>query len=276
MSATTTTTGTPGPAYLTKFPALQQLVSAVVQCLQQQKARVATVPGVFELEIRWGTWFAKGPERFRPGVPEAWVRRTLQRLESYTQWHTVHDWTFMIDYYYAIPHERWDQTGQPYIVRTTSQFVADQVRVRHMHKSKLQKFDFQFRPLHHMGLYTEGQDLRLVLNTEDPVPTEKIPLYTQTQQVRIKNRKSFWYQPTHAQKPLWSFDITQSWSGRTRSEAEQKQKTQAPQYEFELECLDTTAYMQPDTRRDEWFLALAMAQKVQDLTVGACVWDYKP
>jgi len=269
---------TEAPSYVHKFPAFQQLVPALVQCLEQQKAHQALpLPeGSFELEIRWGTWMVKGSERFRPGVPEAWMRRTLQRLESYLHWHTIRDWTFTADYYYAIPLERWDQSGQPYLVRTTSRFIQDQVQVTHVHKRKLQCLNFQCRPLHHMGLEREGQDLRVVLNYEDVVPTTKIPLYTATQQVRLKNRKSFLYQPSHASKPLWSFDVTQSWSGKTRSEAEQKQKTQTPQYEFEIECLDTAAYLQPESQRNEWALALAFAQKVQDLTIGACVWDYKP
>ena len=79
-----------------------------------------------------------------------------------------------------------------------------------------------------------GLDVRVSVNFEETISTSSvaanIPPRVQPKYVRIKNRKSFIYQPAHATTPLWSLDFTKSWSAATRSEAELKQKQQHTVY----------------------------------------------
>jgi hypothetical protein len=66
--------------------------------------------------------------------------------------------------------------------------------------------------------------------------------------VRIKQRRSFLYTPSSAQQPVWRFDFTLVWSGRTFGQAQQRQQLEEPDFELECEFLDPASYLslQPD------------------------------
>jgi hypothetical protein len=65
-------------------------------------------------------------------------------------------------------------------------------------------------------------------------------------------------------EPVWKFDVTRSWLGNTKSEAERKQKeNDSTNYEFELECLNPRVLMCSD-KHDSFYVMCSMLLKMSD------------
>lgn len=168
--------------------------------------------------------------------------------------------------------------------------------VTHMCKQLRDKQDFKYHSVSPSASWMQqlpsGLDVRVSLNLEETVPLNSVPSRVNVnppsasssattsnresylKYVRIKNRKSFVYQPDDAPHPIWSIDFTKSWSGATYTQAELRQKANETLYEIEVECLDPYAYMSA-APKDLWYLATSLMLKMRDFvgTSTPFYWD---
>ena len=181
-----------------------------------------------ELEARLGFW-KTDEKRFETGVDRIFMERALGMLTSFDAWSRVTPWSEMQDIYYkAINGEN---------LRTTILYHDQDKQVCKLHLTK-KVFD------RHTVLVegSDNPDIRISLSLEQEVNADMIPQIIQPDYVRIKQRKSFYYTPLGFPEPMWVFDMTLSWSGQTKAEAEKKQYSELPVYEIECECLSPSAY----------------------------------
>jgi hypothetical protein len=71
--------------------------------------------------------------------------------------------------------------------------------------------------------------------------------------VRIRQRKSFYYS-NQGNESVWVFDISLTWSGNTKEEAELSQRNDLPTYEIECECLSPTGYRVQNGQTGEYVM----------------------
>lgn len=279
------------PDYLLKYPQIQLAVPRVHSLLKQlppQGERPLFSDGQFELEARFGTIANDGRNTFQPGVTREFLEHCLQCVSLYEDWKAVKDWEQTHDYYYELPPHPEDLRGKGILVRTSVSFVKEggdeeaHIVTKHMCKHVRDKYDFRYvSGARFAGAHMPhpGMDIRVGLNFEETIPADSvatnIPPRVQPKFVRIKNRKSFIYQPAHSAVPLWSIDFTKSWSAATRSEAELKQKSGQTVYEIEVECLDPYMYMN-DPRRDQFYLATSLMLKMRDFIGSDSQFHWDP
>ena len=276
------------PDYVNKYPQIAPTIPRLHNMLKQLQIGPDRLQseGHFEVEARFGTINNDGKNSFQSGVPLEFFQQCLKQVESFDEWKKVTDKEQTHDYYYELPPHPEDLRGQGILVRTTTEFrtlkeptengCMSQMVTTHMCKQGRDKQDFRYLPNVITGFQSShpGLDVRVSLNFEEKVPVDSIPSRTQPKFVRIKDRKSFIYQPDHAKTPIWSIDFTESWNGNTRTEAEMKQKSGQTVYEIEVECLDPFTYM-TDSKRDVYYLATSLMLKMRDF-VGvdkAFHWD---
>jgi len=181
-----------------------------------------------ELEARLGHWNVED-RRFCPGVDRFFIERALNMLNSFDAWSRVTPWAEMQDFYYT------DKSGQN--MRTTVFYddQSKQIRQHHIIKKVMNRETVIVKG-------SENPDIRISLAVEQEVDESLVPEVVQPNYVRIKQRKSFFYTPLGFSEPIWVFDMTLSWSGNTKSDAERKQYSTSPVYEIECECLSPIAY----------------------------------
>lgn len=190
----------------------------------------------WELEVRFGQMTDTA---FQPGTSYNFFMNALNWMKSY-EWVSTEE-AEMHEFYYRVERR---------IVRTTVTF-GDTVQTEHKWKQKHEKHNFYCRkdnvPASH-ATFDYWPDFRIELSSEEPVVTP-LPEVTDTVLVRIKQRKSFFYkmpQDTADVVPIWRYDFTRCWSGKTMAEAEQNQRSSStvePRYEIELECCNPKALL---------------------------------
>lgn len=289
------------PDYVKKYPQLLHAIPRVHNMLNQMSSSssATALEGHYELEARFGTLSTDGKHSFESGVPQSFMDHCLTTVSTYAGWQCVKDWEESHDYYYELAPDPEDLRGKGILVRTSVSF-DNKMQTAHICKQVKDKQDFRFNGASFMS--SIGMDIRVSLNFEETVPVDSIPSKIQPKHVRIKNRKSYLYQPSHADKPLWSIDFTKMWCGATRTEAELKQKNKHTIYEIEIECLDPFYYTNADStinssqsattsrsatpttrvnssqsseKRDRYYLATSLLLKMRDF-VGAgrsFIWD---
>ena len=270
----------PVPRYVHKYPQIYEAVQSMHQIISGWAP--ATPHGSYELECRFGVW--KGLY-FQSGVSKAFVEKILSMFETFTQWSKVSDWEETHDYFYSQ-----SDTSIP-MVRTTASFRTDpktgrkRIITDHIRKYSRTKMDFQYSSINVGGGHSSGPspdfhyDLRVCLNYEEKVSDQELPSIVNPSSVRIKSRKSFYYKSEEfpSAEPLWRFDITRSWDGVSRTEAETKQRNGNTAFEVELECLNPRALM-VSPKHDTFYVACSMLLKMKDFlssvtTVGDFKWD---
>ena len=258
----------PTPRYLYKYPQVSDAIQTMHTLISEWKP--PTAQGSYELECRFGTWQG---QYFHNGVSRAFVEKILSMFETFPQWSKVTDWEETHDYYYS-------NGSDPTLpmVRTTASFKTDSktgrkhIVTEHIRKYTRSKMDFQYH-----GSPTEFRyDIRVGLNYEEKVSDQELPSIVNPSSVRIKSRKSFYYKSEDfpSSEPLWRFDITRSWNGLSRSEAEIKQRNGETTFEVELECLNPRALM-VSPKHDSFYVACSMMLKMKDFLTYPNQTDFK-
>ena len=204
----------------------------------------------YELECRFGT--LRG-DKFSPGIPEDVFRNIEVMLESYDKWEGTPVWQESHDYIY-------NHLGQR--IRTSAFFENGKIEQRHMLKTTLSKTTMGFEPMDGAGCGGHPCDIsvRCTISQEQAIKPKLIPDIVRPQFVRIKQRRSF-------RSECWAFELTRTWGGKTRQEAEQKQDSSPAIYEFEVECTDPLQYFQQEYHTDE-YIATSILMKMRDLLPG--------
>jgi len=255
----------------TIHPALSECLPQVYNILRILPPPTSNELGLhYEIEARFGTFsHHKGgtgsASSFTPGVDLAFFEECLHKVNTWKEWSLIKPIEQLHDCFYEIPPHADDLLGKPILVRTSVQFnkSALQLSKTHISKSKMHELDLKYTPHNSMSILSpQCRDIRLGINEERTI-NDSLPSRTVTKFVRIKDRTSYLHTPVHCQVPVWSIDFTRSWSGNTRSEAEIKQKSEAPIYEIEVECLNPYAYMNLPQRNIE-YLGLSLMMKMLD------------
>lgn len=214
-----------------------------------------------ELEARLGIW-NENERRFVPGVSRVFMERALAMFNSYDGWTNVTQWIETQDFFYVI-----DSVNAK--VRTTVCYESGSIVKKHMVKTKMQQETLKINTRHDEHIRTfksenECPDIRISLSLEQEIDDDKIPEMVHPTFVRIKQRKTYLYAPHGFAKPVWRFDMTMSWCGDTKSDAEKTQRNEAPIYEIECECLAPTAY-RLHKHEQEKYVAKSLLLKLLDL-----------
>lgn len=201
----------------------------------------------------------------------------LHMLDAYPRWHHIVDWTDVQDVFYFMYVPSENSATRRLQVRTSVGVGADkQLAIVHTIKRKLKTVDLKLQPLdsegHCMEVDTaasiEAVDARVCISAEQQLPPELLPVAVTPNLVRIKQRKQYRLHSLGVEKPAFSIDLTIVYTGKTKSEAEQKQANEvSPTYEVEVECLSTPAYLQSCSQKES-ILALSILLKLLDFAVA--------
>lgn len=217
----------------------------------------------FELEARLGTFSGS---TFTPGVNYETLDHIQRMLESYEDWDSVTpQWVEMHDYFYPSPAIAEDDGN----IRSTVRFHPPEssrksIDIEHLLKKRLSKLD--------LGYQGEGTEsayhMRFTLAQEVTIDKDDVPDIVKPKFIRIKHRREF-------TKGCWRFDLTKTWSGATRIEAENQQMNQEPRYEVEVECIDPKQYLSQDYHTDQ-YVATSILVKLLDFVVLPSTYTIVP
>jgi hypothetical protein len=175
--------------------------------------REGTTP--LELELRMGRQHRGG---FTAAVTQSEMDAAVRALthgppsgtEDSIEWAESHD------YFYHAGDE---------VVRSSVAFdsAAFRMDVQHIVKKRLEAAD--------------TARFRVSCASERPVDAQHLPFATALEHTRIKQRRSVSVCPPELSVPLWRYDFTLVWGGRTKEDAELRQRSEPPTYEVEVEVL---------------------------------------
>ena len=191
----------------------------------------------YELESRFGVYKDK---TFVPGVSEEMGQQIEQMLESYDHWDHIGSWEESHDYFYTHQGQR---------IRTSVSFDGGNMMATHLLKTTIAKITMGFE---------QNSDVcvRTTISQEQKIHPKVIPDIVKPNFVRIKQRRSF-------KNGCWAFDLTRTWCGNTRQDAETLQDQGKPTIEFEIECIKPKEYFQSEYHTDE-YVATSMILKMRD------------
>lgn len=121
-----------------------------------------------------------------------------------------------------------------------------------VHKRLLKVRDFCYVPTLGAGKHAKeslrvlSSDVRVALSEERVLESSTLPPWGSrraSMRVRIKQRRSFLYTPEGAEEPVWRFDFTLVWAGKTFAQAHQRQQFEEPDFELECELLDPLSHL---------------------------------
>lgn len=209
------------------------VVAQYRQALQDKQQHV-------ELKVRLGKR-ATGGMRWDTDIGSATFYAVHSLLDTYDGW--LRKQVHVDSHEYLFAHGSMQ-------VRTTVS-LASHVAVTHVRKLSLASLDLK--------LVTQPFDLRVSVKTEIPVEGATLPPIVEPHTVRVKKCSSFWLEK-------WRFNLTQLWSGATRSEAELNQATGKCTYEIDVECVCPLSTL--STLSDD-YVSLSMLLKVCSMLGGA-------
>jgi len=111
-------------------------------------------------------------------------------------------------------------------------------------------------PSHANTQRTQRQDVRISLSSEQRIGNEQVPHMVKPERVAIRQRKRFIFG-----RGRWALDMTLVWAGRTKSHAEQAQRTVEPEYHVEFECTAPADYL---LEHDDLYCASSLLLKIAD------------
>lgn len=231
-----------------------------------------------EIEGRLGTLGEQGA--FNSNVGQQTFCSVLAQLETFPRWKHVTGWVESHDVFYSlsVPAEICGLDKATVMqVRTSVGLDAEkQLVLIHTLKRRLRSVTMQAAALSSGSSALDGQErlqtplqARVSVSVEQRLPLEILPVAVTPELVRIKQRKRFLLNSLGVEKPAFAIDMTIVYSGRTKSEAEQRQALAAePSFEVEVECLQPQAYLQ-SCDQDETVLALSLILKLHDFIAAA-------
>lgn len=192
-----------------------------------------------ELKVRLGKRVSTG-SRWDADIGSATFQAVHALLDTYDGW--LHKQVHVDSHEYYFSHASTQ-------VQTTVS-MQSHVTVTHVRKGSVASLDLK--------LVTQPFDARVSVKTEVPVDAATLPPIVEPHLVRLKKSSSFWLDK-------WRFNLTQVWSGGTRSEAELNQTGGKCTYEVDVECVCLPALL--STLSND-YIALSMLLKVCSMLGG--------
>lgn len=187
-------------------------------------------PSTDELEGRLGR-MCDG--RFVPGVSSVWFQTLAVRLERYPGWAHQSQWVEIEDTFFS--HD-----GRDFRQSRTCNAVTCRVDLSTIQKTRGPSrviLTEQLALVQNDILPTDVTALRISQATETECDCQHLPPIVTPTYVRIKQRKTFRLNSQRCSGGGWKFELTRSWAGRNREEAELCQRSSDPVNEVEVEWL---------------------------------------
>ena len=196
----------------------------------------------YELEGRIGKMQG---DQFRASVDRDIMDEAVSLCSSNSAMKTT-DWNELQDFFYI--HE-----GSPVRTRVSYDPRHLTLRAETVRKKKLAGVTARAG--------ANGNAVRVTLSEECTVPPEEVPLITETEHVRIQQRRTAqWTRERTA--PDWRYDLSVSWSGRTKGDAERAQTSADALSTYELEIeLVSDEYL---VRKTDEHVAASVLMKLSD------------
>lgn len=265
---------------LSEFTHLRDVAMQVAELIADVRVHMDTpksADATLELEARFGNIT---DTQFHPNVGKETFCGILQLLESFPRWSRVTPWQETQDVFYTaeLPNEYGGEPGKTYLIRTSVGVDASNqdIQIVHNYKQRLRNVDME---LCHMDgesccmnvtrdRVSDGFDVRVSASLEQKLPHHILPIAVSPEMVRIKQRKRFFLHSLGVEGDTFSFDVSLVYTGKTKSEAEQKQSQQvAPSFEIEVECLKPNEYLRT-TGGEDIMLALSLILKCYDFSAA--------
>jgi hypothetical protein len=210
--------------------------------MEKMIQKVRKQPGL-ELEFRLGKF---GDAGFEPGISQEFFNDVVADLDTFDDMRTLNQlWEEEMDVYYEL-------NGIAYRSRVSYPNEDMHITTKTITKTKLQNIDVQTN---------SPYDFRIALASECPVDNATLPCVVMPSLVRLKHVKRYELCKNDC-KPTWLFDISKSWTGKSRTAAEESQHSNMPTFNVECELIDTEQYLRAKTNN---YMAESMLQKARGL-----------
>jgi len=246
-----------------KYPFLVNVLDRYAMLISAAKAEYQNTNRPPELELRFG--HAKLNGSYNHGIDRHTLDNMLMAMDG-MDWQSKTDWVEQHDYFYTLSNgTRVRQQTIPNSDTMTNKILVDE-------KTKLQSFimcgwhehnlqnSVSQLPLIDLSTHNNENvhDFKVMfkanLSREVPIPRSSLPTIVTPSFVRIKQRQSYIY-------GAWRYDVTLTWSGTSKTDAEAKQHTCEPDYELEIECISTDYLV----NNDSYYIATSMLLKANEL-----------
>lgn len=197
----------------------------------------------FELEGRMGV--VVDGDQFRANVPMDVISNAVELISSNPSI-VQEEWVELQDFFYRMGE-------RPVRTRVSYDPIELTMHSATVHKKKIQ----QVTALCGMA----NMAVRITLSEEEAITNP--PVTAATEHVRIQQRKvARWSRERGVERPDWQYELSLSWSGPTKSEAERKQREDgcAPSYEIEVELVSREYVV----RKTDEHIAASLILKLSD------------
>ena len=222
--------------------------AAAVQRLVELGGRGLRTGGDMELEAR----LSRQKGLSRQDLDAILTKFESSGFEEETPWTETHDYFYRVQLPCGVANGGPPHGGKTEAVevRSTMQPDIDDLKLRVNHIAKQRKS---------MAVLAGASDQcwKIVLSKEVPLEASVLPQVATPHLVRIKQRRSFVYRSARSGLS-WRFDFTLSFSGTTKTEAEQRQQREDATFEFEVELLDAHVDL------SDAYIAESLVMKLQD------------
>ena len=203
-----------------------------------------------ELEIRVGTVCSDGA--FIAGMDPAEFQQLHREMEEDGSLEAEDaDWKQVIDYHYVA------NTGEQVRTRVECDLQGLTMNTEHITKTAVCSKIIAVED-------GKGVACRVVCSRETPIPTP--PKSCFPTHVRVKSRRRFF--DRRNDHVVWSYELSQTWSGPSRLVVESKQKNDPPVCEVECELVDGAGkYMR---EHDNEFVSESLVLKAKALLGTTC------
>jgi len=241
-----------------------------------------------ELEARLGRIEESpvdGSTRFASGVDASFYEEVVSLFDEFDGWSDVGPVRMIVEHFYPcrLPTVSLSNVGDDARGATrdaevrmvlctdpTHESGPEAHRVDHVEKRRVDNVNVRTLvdyPLGSCGVPSDWWDVRFSLSEETRIDPDHLPQIVGPRHVRFMVRQTYAYRSA-SDGSLWHYDVTRTWSGATRAEAEQKMKGGAPPvYEIEIELADPGRSLASDAQT----LAQSLLMKTADLF--ACSLD---
>lgn len=217
-------------------------VQALFEMVEREEGR-----DELEIELRFGRVGEHG--NFVPGMPREFIDNAIRRLMTNPDCRSS-EWTEHEDYFYSIDTAPGDRQQ----VRTRVTFDPYElcIKVAHVRKKRLAS----------VMLQAGDVALKIALSRETPVSASLLPTASETDMVRIQQRKSILWSRQKSKSPPWRYESSLTWTGVTKSEVESTRYNQGGcTNEFEIELDLKSPYVACHSSK---YLAESMLLKAAD------------
>ena len=178
-----------------------------------------------ELEARLGKCDSEG---FCAGVSAEFFEALVHKMDICSAWYSVTPWQEYEDVIFN------DVRGLAVRQTVFANRESCNLSISTQQKRHRCKLTFGATTCKSCPLDSNVGHVRIAVSEEIPVSKDDLPSVVMPVYVRFKQRRSYTERSSNKDS-FWRYDLTKSWSGKTKQDAEQKSQGMPPVYEVEVE-----------------------------------------